>query len=205
MLSSLLGRKFAFGIPCPIADRAASQAIGFCLKRLHFLPAFIQGEMRADNLTFTFAFPAAFALPAFCLAKPSVCGKLELDRMSTLGLLGIRGNSGLGPRLHRARIPRSSGHLPPPLRGRSAARSRVRPQRRGTRCRRTPLLPRPPADMRRPKRTAPHPRRCRRGRLNLCLCLCRGLCNRPATGFHCCCGGGGGPERYRLHLGSGPP
>ena len=90
-LASLLVGEFAPRVPGPMADRAATQAFGFCLQRLHLISAFIQGEMRSDNLAFTFAFPAALGLLGFCLAKRSVCGKLELDRMSTLGgLLGIK-------------------------------------------------------------------------------------------------------------------
>ena len=90
MLATVLVGEFACRIPGPMADRATSQTLGFGLKRLHVISAFIQGEMRADNLTFTFAFPAAFALSAFRFAKRGVSCKLELDRVSTLGFLGIK-------------------------------------------------------------------------------------------------------------------
>ena len=90
MLPTFLVGKFAFRVSGPVANRATSQTIGFCLQRLHLISALIQGEMGADNLAFTFALSTAFAFATFGLAKRGVGCKLELDRVSTLGFLGIK-------------------------------------------------------------------------------------------------------------------
>ena len=97
--ATFLVGKFAFRVPGPMANRATSQTLGFCLQRLHLVSAFIQGEMGADNLTCTFAsrVPSEAGRPWCCRVQARHCSCFSspfhgmLTRLLCQSFLGSRG------------------------------------------------------------------------------------------------------------------